>query len=434
MAGQGREPDAGPDEGAAGSADLDEGASGHAGPDGRAAESYRRRVETVLSDLRRRTASTRRDRLRQLRLNGIIAVQAGVAAGLSWLVAHDLLGNTRPVFAPAAAVGTIVSSVGQRLRRSVELIIGVALGVAIGDFLVGWLGAGAWQTALIVCLAVAAALVLGGRGTLVAQAGGTAVLIATLSPVVENLEVPRFVDATLGGAIGMAVVVLLLPLNPVRAVERSVRPAADVLSEQLRAASRALAERDAAAARRALEALRGIAEDFARLREALSGAREVVSLAPSRWHRRQLLAAYADGVDRLNRAALNSMGLLRRLVTLIEDREPAPPTLNLAIERQAEAVRHLRRDFFEGRRPEECRRVTLLAVAEAAVACETGLGLSGTAAVAQIRTVASDLLQATGLPEGEANALVHRVAARTVEFGPAQERPGAAVTERPARQ
>ena len=387
--------------------------AGHRGP--LPVDLDKQRVEEALEELRRRTESTGQDRLRQLRLGLILAVQAGLAAALAWFVAHQLLHTAQPVFAPSAAVGTIVSSVGRRLRRSVELIIGVAVGVAIGDFLIVLLGTGAWQLGLIVALAITVALVVGGRGTLVAQAGGTAVLIAALSPAVGKLEYPRFVDAAIGGAIGMTVVVVLLPLNPLRAVERAVMRPLEVLADQLDAAARALTERDAAAAEQALTRLRSINQDFDQVREALSGAQEVVSLAPARWHRRQVVAAYANMVEQMDRAALNSKALIRRSVTVIEDGEPAPAELPSSIGRLAEAVRLFRHEFASRRVQREARHSALLGVSEAGTAYEKGVGFSGTVVVAQVRTVTSDLLRATGIDKGEANRLVHRVASRAAD-------------------
>src|SRR4051812_34421673 len=43
--------------------------------------------------------------------------QCAVAAGVAWFVAKDLLGHTAPFFAPVAAVVSLGTSYGQRLRR-----------------------------------------------------------------------------------------------------------------------------------------------------------------------------------------------------------------------------------------------------------------------------------------------------------------------------
>ena len=393
------------------------GSAGHWGPP--PADLDKRRVEEALEGFRRRTESAGHDRLRQLRLGLVLAVQAGLAAALAWFVAHHLLQNPQPVFAPTAAVGTIVSSIGRRLRRSVELIVGVAVGVAIGDFLVLLLGVGPWQLGVIVVLAVVVALVVGGRGTLVAQAGSTAVLVATLAPAAGKLEFPRFVDASVGGAIGMIVVVLLLPLNPLRAIERAVVRPGRVLADQLAAVARALTERDAAAAEQALTRLQSIDQELDQVREAVSGAQEVVELAPARWHRRRAVGEYANAVEQLDHAAFNSKALIRRAVTVIEDGEPVPAELPSSIGRLAEAVRLFRQEFTGRPNAREALRSALLGVSEAAAAREKGVGFSGTVVVAQVRTITSDLLRASGIDKAEANRLVHRVASRAADGPPA---------------
>ncbi|MEU3453423.1 FUSC family protein [Micromonospora sp. NPDC006766] len=136
----------------------------------------------------------------------LISIQAGLAAALSWVIARDLLHNPSPVFAPSAAVGTIVSAIGQRGRRTAETMLGVGLGIVVGDAVLLKIGYGPWQVGFVVAVALLAAFVLVGRsGALVAQAGGTAVLLATLAPVTPNLEWPRIVQASVGGLVGLAV-------------------------------------------------------------------------------------------------------------------------------------------------------------------------------------------------------------------------------------
>jgi len=108
----------------------------------------RDRVHTTvdtLSELRLRSTTNVVDRLRRLRGSALLAAQAGVAAGLAWVVAHDLVGHPRPFFAPIAAVIVLNVSVGQRLRRAVELVLGVAVGILVGDLLIYFIGSGAWQ-------------------------------------------------------------------------------------------------------------------------------------------------------------------------------------------------------------------------------------------------------------------------------------------------
>ncbi|MDW5329258.1 FUSC family protein [Plantactinospora sp. KLBMP9567] len=350
-------------------------------------------------------------RARQLEVIAVIAVQAGIAAGLSWWIAHNLLGNPNPVFAPTAAVGTIVAAIGQRTRRTVELLAGVGLGIVIGDLLIFLIGSGAWQTAVIVTLAIGVALGLVGRGgTIVSQVGGTAVLIATLSSSERNLEIPRIVDAVTGSAVGLVVVALLLPLNPIRVVNRAAGPVFAILVGRLQDIGVALRKRDAERAIRALDGLRGIEQDLGRLREAVSGAAEVVRLAPLRWGRRQEFEHYARGVTELTRVIEGARDLARRAVTVIDYREPIPGSLPDAIEMLASAVRELHRQARTGRDTGATRRRALVAARRGGRARREGLHNFGDALVTQLRVSAADVVRATGCPSRQAARAVRRAA------------------------
>jgi hypothetical protein len=71
-------------------------------------------------------------RLRCWRSVAVPLVQTALAAGLSWFVAVHLFGHRAPLFAPVAAMVCIDMTVGQRLRRAIELIVGASVGVGAG--------------------------------------------------------------------------------------------------------------------------------------------------------------------------------------------------------------------------------------------------------------------------------------------------------------
>ena len=368
----------------------------------------RQRIAHALDQLRDRSRATLRDRWHAVRFNLVLALQAGLAAALAWVASHELLGNPDPVFAPISAIGTIASSVGQRLRRTIELIIGVAVGIGLGDFLVLAAGAGAWQLGLIVFLAIVVTIFLGGGPAVVTQAAATAVLIVALSARVGMVESPRVVDALIGGAVGLAVIALLLPLNPLRVVDRAAGPALGRLAEELTETSEALATGDARRAQAALDRLREVEERMEGLEEALQGGRETATLSPVRWHRRGALTQYVEGAEYINHAVHNSGTLVRRAVTVLEDGEPVPSPMPAAVALLAESVRLLQKDLGAGVEPRAARERALHAVSEAGQAYAEGVGFSGSVVIAQVRTTASDLLRATGIERVEANTLVRQ--------------------------
>ncbi|MCW3812992.1 FUSC family protein [Micromonospora sp. DR5-3] len=366
------------------------------------------RIAEAMDELRHRSKATWHDRLHRVRTAAGLAVQAGLAAALAYLVSHRLLRNPQPVFAPISAVGTLAASVGQRFRRTVELIVGVAIGVALGDGLVYLLGTGAWQLGLVVTAAILLSIFAGASVAVVIQAAATAVLIVTLSPSTKNLEVPRFIDAFVGGSIALIVTAILLPLNPLRVINRAARPALDLLSDQLDACAEALRRRDRNAAQQALLRLRENKEELAALSEAIEGAKETATISPARWHRRSELTHYAEAADPIDRAMRNSGTLIRRSVTLIEDEEPIPEPMPDAIAHLAESVRVLRHEFSAGQEPQKARERSLRAVSEASRAYAEGVGFSGSVVIAQVRTAASDLMVASGIDQEEANRLIRQ--------------------------
>src|SRR5689334_821134 len=123
---------------------------------------------------------TVRLRLRRLRATWVSLAQTAVAAGLAWVVAHDVIGHPRAFFAPIAAVIALGVAPGQSVRRAVELAVGVALGILVGDAIVAVIGTGPAQIAVVVLLATAGAVLLGGGSLAIGQAAGSAILVATL--------------------------------------------------------------------------------------------------------------------------------------------------------------------------------------------------------------------------------------------------------------
>ncbi|MET8312052.1 FUSC family protein [Micromonospora sp. NPDC005173] len=369
-------------------------------------------VRGVAAKARRHAGEAGRLRLRLFSVILLVAAQCGLAAALSWGLAHHVLDRPSPIFAPSAAVGTIVAALGQRARRTAELMLGVGVGLAVSDLLVRILGFGLWQIGLVVALAIAVALLASGHsGALVAQAGGTAVLIATFAQAERGLQWARIVDAAVGGIIALVVVAFLLPINPMRILERATAPVAETLCRQLREVAHALAEGDRDRAMRALDQLSAMGPDLERMHEALGGAEEVTVIAPARWQRRLDVEHYQAGIPHIERVSLEARELARWAVTTLEYDEPVPEELPAAIEKLAEAVHLLRREARAGRPFEQTYEAVLDGARLAGEAYREGRKPFSDAMVIQLRTMASDLLRATGCEPETANRIVREASA-----------------------
>ncbi|GAA1268907.1 FUSC family protein [Saccharothrix xinjiangensis] len=339
-------------------------------------------------------------RLQRWRSTALPIAQAGLAAGLSWLVATEVVGHAHPFFAPIAAVVCLGVSLGQRLRRVVELVVGVAVGIGVGDVLISLIGSGPWQIALVVALAMSSAVLLDGGAVIALQAGSSAVLVATLLPPSAGGGLDRMVDALVGGLVGLAVTALL-PANPLTVAHRQARVVFGELAAALRGVATAVAERDASQAAGVLARLRDSQEAVDEFRSALKTGGEIAAIAPIRWRSRHDLGRYETAAVPLDYALRNTRVLARRALAALRDGERAPEVLPGVLREYAAAVDLLRTELGRGEEPKRART----AVCEAARATTRqlgGEGFSTRVVLAQVRSVAVDLLQATGLSRAEA--------------------------------
>jgi uncharacterized membrane protein YgaE (UPF0421/DUF939 family) len=346
--------------------------------------------------------------------------QSALAAALAWWVATGPpIDHERPFFAPIAALITVGVSLGQRLRRVIELVGGVALGVLVGDLLIGVIGTGVPQIAAVVALAMMVAIFLGGGAVIVTQAAASAVLVVTLVPPSDGAAVnlDRFIDATVGGLVGLAVTVLLLPVNPVSAARRALDPLLDTLAELLDGSADALADRDRAGAALVLGRARETQEAIDELTEALEGSAEVARIAPVRWRKRGQLVGYLDAAEPIDHFARNLRVLARHVITLLRRKEPVPEVLPPALRTLAGAVRLLQMDLGYAAEPTEARASAVAAADLATEALDQTGGFAGQVVVAQTRSMAEDLLRATGLDRDEVQRLLPSLPPGPVSYG-----------------
>ncbi|WP_328417869.1 MULTISPECIES: FUSC family protein [unclassified Micromonospora] len=339
----------------------------------------------------------------RLRTYLIIAVQAGAAVGLSWFIARDVLHNPQPLFAPAAAIGTIAAALGNRIRRAAELIAGVIVGVLIGQLILQIIGTGPVQTALIVAFAISSAALIHGSGAVMVHAGSTALLLGTLSAEHSQLAVARTVNGLIGGTTAIAVALLIIPANPVRVVNRSAGPTLDVFARSLTAAAQALEQRDVRQAEGASQRLVAAEEERNKTVEMVAAAAEIAVLSPWRWRRLGILRRYQHASQHLQYAYSNSREMSHWVVSTLRQREPIPASLPASIEHLSQAVRLLHRDFLAGREPDLARARAQQAIEEVNQASAEDIGFCGKVLASRLRLAISEVLQASGVLKAEAN-------------------------------
>ncbi|MFF3574172.1 FUSC family protein [Nocardia jiangxiensis] len=345
----------------------------------------------------------------RLRKSALPILQCAVGAAIAWYVAHHIVGHPQPFFAPVAAVISIGVAFGARIRRSVELVAGVSVGIGIGDLFISWVGNGPWQIALVVAVAMGSAIFLDRGAVIPMQAASSAVLVATLYPPHSGGAALRVVDSLVGGLVGIAVVAIF-PLHPVR---RARQQAADILAVMGRAltdCADGLHEQDPEKIRAALQSARGTQSQIDGLRSAVEGGREVSRISPLYWNARPRLDLIRAAVDPLDNAVRNIRVLLRRALTLVRDDEILDPGIVEEVEELGKAVEVVRQYVLAdpGRQPDaaEATRVLRRVAKGATVDLVDGAGLSAHVVFAQLRSIVVDLMQVCGVKRLSAMALL----------------------------
>ncbi|WP_439662216.1 FUSC family protein [Lentzea sp. HUAS TT2] len=347
-------------------------------------------------------------------------VQSALSAGLAWLVATLVIGHQHPFFAPIAAVVCLGVSLGQRLRRVSELVVGVSVGVGVGDALISWIGSGPWQIALVVALAMSAAVLLDGGSVIALQAGSSAVLVATLLPPSAGGGFDRMIDALTGGLVGLAVAALI-PANPITVAQRQLKALTNMLGGALRDLAGALEEKDSVKAAGVLAELRTSQTTIDDYKSALQTGREISRIAPIRWRSKDELSRYQTAAGPVDYAIRNTRVLARRAMAALKADEPIPDGVPDVLKDYADAVDCLKGELEKGLEPRKTREAVRDAARVLTARRLGGDGFSSKVVLAQIRSVAVDLLQATGLSRSEAMEALPPLSPPAGSTSPAEE-------------
>ena len=350
-----------------------------------------------------------RRRLRRVRVSLWPVAQTALAAAVAWALAG--LVNDQPFFAPISAVISLGVARGRRTVRALELVLGVAVGIAVADLIVLALGTGTLVIALVVGLAMLAALLVGAGTILVNQAAISAILVATLTPpVVGHLARPlrgrphrrRRRPARRAGAV------------PARSAAQPGRRGARRSSTTWRGRSRPRRRRwpraTRSCARRALALAGAVEDDLPAFFDAVTLARETVPVLPGR-SARERLPVYAAAAQQLDAAVRNTLRAdpPASLATVQRDGAAAAP-LAEGVALLGEAVRELGRALEEPGHEVAVRRLALRAAAIASTVLAQDPGLSSVVIVGQIRSTAIDLLRGSGMGYDEAREALEAAA------------------------
>ncbi|PJI95089.1 FUSC family protein [Luteimicrobium subarcticum] len=324
---------------------------------------------------------------------------ASVAAGVAYSIAHWPLGHPYPFFAPVAAWVCLGFTRDRQPRKVLELAIGVAIGVGLGDAVTHVIGSGAWQVALVLAVSALLARFIDRGPLLTTQAGVQAVVIVLLPPT-PGAPASRFVDALVGGGVALAVAAFS-PNDPRRRLSALAQEAVEELRETLDLLARSLQERDTDLARAALARGRASEPSLVEWRDAAASARDVARVnARARRHLAEVELA-GQRVVLVDRVIRTVRVLSRRAVTLTgPDRETA--VLGELVGLFAVAVRDLGTALSQGTDPVRARDELLTLAGRLEPRTVAADDWEVQALVLLVRSAVVDALEAAGVEPGAA--------------------------------
>ncbi|HEX4108287.1 MAG TPA: FUSC family protein [Solirubrobacteraceae bacterium] len=262
--------------------------------------------------------------------------QTTAAAGLAWLVAHRVLGHPQPFFAPIAAAVSLGTTDLRRTHRVVQMVIGVLLGIGVGEAVYSIAGAGALPIALAVAATMLLAVVVAAGADLLAdgmmfvnQAAASAIIVVALHRQGTGSE--RVVDALVGGAMALLFATLLFPADPERLVARSRRALLLALCETLARTAADLEGTRSADREWTINTGERIHARLGELHAACERAREIVHIAPRRFNVRAPVLAGCARARRLDAVADRVLGLMRAAPEALAEGTLFSPSLTDAL-------------------------------------------------------------------------------------------------------
>lgn len=324
-----------------------------------------------------------------------------VAATLAWLFATEVIGHEDAFFAPIAAVISLNAEHGERARNVLRMLLGVCVGIFVGEITIVILGVGYGRLAVAMFVAMAIARALDASRIVIGQAAASAILTVV---VLNGAEVgfERVTDALVGGGIALVFTQLLFTPEPVRLVRRAEAAGLAAIARTLDRTAHVLERDESAVPDREAQGMPMLHEQLIELDRAMKAGERVRSHS-ARWRSRARGQALKREIERARQLELLGGSTLMLARTAFATDPPARPLLTPRIRGLAEAIGDLakRVDDRQVRRRAAARA---LALAQLVFERERRPESTLTAALVSLEIVAVDFMVFAGLPSSKIDA------------------------------
>jgi uncharacterized membrane protein YgaE (UPF0421/DUF939 family) len=142
----------------------------------------------------------------------LFALKSALAAAFSWGIAAWLLGKEGASLAPVSALIVVQVTGWQTVRKSIERILGVLIGVSLSVLAIHFLGVSIWTIFVLIMAAQIAGMLVQKRGQYLAtQIPISALLGLVVGTNLIGYPLLRLLGAVIGGLVGTLLSVILSP-------------------------------------------------------------------------------------------------------------------------------------------------------------------------------------------------------------------------------
>lgn len=343
--------------------------------------------------------------LLRVRDSGSAILQIVVAATGAFAFAHYVLGHPAPLLAATVTVSSLGLVRDARPRRVLETVFGMLVGILIAELLLLFAGSGWWQLALSLSLTLAVARFLSPQASFAIAAGLQSIIVMVVPASGPFL---RLVDGVIGG-IAALLVTALVPRNTQRAAMRDATALFAAIDSVTAALAQALRRGDRLRAERGLEKARALQPLVDTWRASLESGRAIARISPMLRRQRDELERHDRICQAMDLVTRNLRVVARRVVYLCDDgaARPVPADLLGELTRAADLLGQSLSDISLEPMAREAARAVAVRLDPATLI--PGASLGDQNLIAAMRPLVVDLLTATGLPPGDARAMIPRI-------------------------
>jgi uncharacterized membrane protein YgaE (UPF0421/DUF939 family) len=239
-----------------------------------------------------------------------LIVQDTLAATLAWIIAKYLFNHHEPFFAPIAAVVALNATLGERGLNAIKLLLGVLVGILVGELTILFFGEGHGRLAFAIFVAMILARLLGGVRLIMNQAAASAILtVVAVSGAEVGIE--RLVDAFIGASVALVFSQMLFTPEPLKLLRKAESEVLARMAHGLRLTSDALKTDDEEIANQATNTLRDLWSRLAELGRVRRASVRVTRHSLLWWSRRKPVVQENENAGHLDVLGISCLNLTR---------------------------------------------------------------------------------------------------------------------------